>query len=185
MNQVQLWNIAAGHAIQTYPVQGKFVEQVVWSPDGIHIAFPTGDEIQVWNTRTGRQHLLLKELRSIAWSPDGKYVAGTIGYTVKVCDVATGKPVFTYRGHRDSVNSIVWSLDSKRIASASDDGTVQVWNATTGTYVFTYRGPGTAVEKVEWSPDGIYIASMSNGRQGSNYSSYNDRQRTIQVWVGV
>src|SRR5438876_1747399 len=37
-----------------------------------------------------------------------------------------------YRGHTQSIISVAWSPDGKRIASAGNDGTVQVWNAATG-----------------------------------------------------
>ena len=33
----------------------------------------------------------------------------------------------TYRGHRAQVSTVAWSLDGRRIASASADTTVQVW----------------------------------------------------------
>ncbi|GHO49953.1 WD40 repeat domain-containing protein [Ktedonospora formicarum] len=49
------------------------------------------------------------------------------------------KPVYVYHGQSKEVWSVSWSPDSKRIASASDDGTVQVWDATTGKHVFTVR----------------------------------------------
>ncbi len=41
-------------------------------------------------------------------------------------------PLYTYRGHSDSVDTVAWSPDGKRIASASSDTTVQVWDAIDG-----------------------------------------------------
>jgi serine/threonine protein kinase len=35
--------------------------------------------------------------------------------------------LYSYRGHTQQVNGVVWSPDGKRIASCSDDNTVQVW----------------------------------------------------------
>src|SRR6266536_1937877 len=64
-----------------------------------------------------------------------------------------GKAIVTYHGHAKKVNSIAWSPDGKRIASASDDGTVQVWDADTGKRVLTYRGHAGPVTTVVWSLD--------------------------------
>ena len=38
-----------------------------------------------------------------------------------------GKEVLTLRGHTDSVASVAWSPDGKRMATASWDGTVQLY----------------------------------------------------------
>jgi len=48
---------------------------------------------------------------------------------VQVWDAISGKPLLTYKGHNGGVNSVVWSPDGKRLASAGADGTVQVWSA--------------------------------------------------------
>ena len=38
------------------------------------------------------------------------------------------------------VDSVAWSPDGKRLASASYDQTVQVWEASSGTHLLTYTG---------------------------------------------
>ena len=68
-------------------------------------------------------------------------------------------PVFTYHGHRGTVDAVAWH--GRRIASGSDDGTVQVWDAATGGHTLTYRGHSSKVSAVAWSPDGRRIASGS------------------------
>jgi WD40 repeat protein len=82
--------------------------------------------------------------------------------------------LLTYRGHTKGINVVAWSLDSRRIASASDDGTVQVWNASTGKPLLTYgtQASGNSggfllgsliggVQAMAWSPDGASIASAA------------------------
>ncbi len=66
----------------------------------------------------------------MAWSPDGKRIAsGSYDSTVQVWNATDGSNVYIYKGHPDSVDSVVWSPDGKRIASGSRDNTVQVWVA--------------------------------------------------------
>ena len=72
-----------------------------------------------------------------------------------------GATLYTYRGHSDQVHSVEWSLDGRRIASGSFDGTVQVWDANNEGHRYTYRGHSGAVFAVAWSPDGKRIASGS------------------------
>ena len=75
----------------------------------------------------------------------------------------------TYLGHTAAVNSVAWSPDSKRLASASDDQTVRVWDTTSGTTLLTYKGHTDQVNSVAWSPDGKRLASAS-------------ADQTVQVW---
>jgi len=77
--------------------------------------------------------------------------------------------VYTYRGHFELVLDVTWSLDGKRIASASADGTAQIWDATTGDHVLVYGSHSDEVRVVAWSPDGKRIASGSD-------------DKTVQVW---
>jgi WD40 repeat protein len=81
-----------------------------------------------------------------------------------VWDAATGRHLLTYQGHKAPVNTIAWSPDSKRIASASGslEKTVQIWNTMSGTTIYAYRGHTLGVNVVAWSPDGQLIASGSS-----------------------
>jgi WD40 repeat protein len=40
--------------------------------------------------------------------------------------------LLTLGGHTDTVRSVVWSPDGKRLATASYDNVVKVWDAETG-----------------------------------------------------
>jgi WD40 repeat protein len=68
-----------------------------------------------------------------------------------------------------SVNSLVWSPDSQRVAFGASDKTVQILDATTGNHMYTYRGHTDKVSSVSWSPDGKLIVSGS-------------WDKTVQVW---
>jgi WD40 repeat protein len=44
-----------------------------------------------------------------------------------VWDAASGQELLTLKGHSGSVNSVAWSPDGKRLATASGDQTAKVW----------------------------------------------------------
>ena len=84
---------------------------------------------------------------------------------VKVWDATTGQETLTLEGH----NSVSFSPDGQRLASASADGTVKVWDAATGGKLHTLKGHSEFVNSVSFSPDGQRLASAS----GDN---------TVKVW---
>ena len=72
-------------------------------------------------------------------------------------------PSTILEGHRSWVNSVVFSPDSKTLASGSDDNTIRLWDVSTGTEIRTLEGHTDDVESVVFSPDGTRLASASPG----------------------
>ncbi|KAF4222482.1 hypothetical protein CNMCM6457_001372 [Aspergillus fumigatiaffinis] len=75
----------------------------------------------------------------------------------------------TLEGHSMSVSSVVFSHNSKLVASASDDRTVKIWDATSGYCLQTLEGHSMAVSSVMFSHDSKLVASASD-------------DRTVKIW---
>ena len=75
----------------------------------------------------------------------------------------------TLAGHSDSIMSIAFSPDGKRLASGSADKTIKVWDTQTGALKQTLTGHSNGVHSLEFSPDGRTLASGSD-------------DKTIKLW---
>jgi WD40 repeat protein len=82
---VGIWDIAAGKRVATL-VQGGYVVDVAWSPDGKRLASASeNDTAMVWDASSGtllKTFALLLFANAVAWSPDGKLLA--VGVMMKL-----------------------------------------------------------------------------------------------------
>ena len=57
---------------------------------------------------------------------------GMFGPRFRLWDAAASLSLAVLRGHTGTVSSAVFSADSSRVATASDDNTARIWDATSG-----------------------------------------------------
>jgi WD40 repeat protein len=73
--------------------------------------------------------------------------------------------VATLEGHTDLINSLSFSPDGTRLATASNDYTVKLWDTATGNEVLTLKGHSGPVLAVAFDPVGNQLASASRDKE--------------------
>jgi len=82
----------------------------------------------------------------------------------------------TLRGHEDSVLSVAFSPDGRRIVTGSEDNTAKVWDAETGRELLTLKGHADVVFSVAFSPDGRRIVTGSYDKTAKVWDAANSRE---------
>jgi len=113
----------------------SMVNSLAFSPDGALLASGAHREVKIWRRPQSAQKFTLpsaarKQVLAVAASPEGKWLAaGGDDGRVKIWNLATGKSAGTLAGHRGAIDSLKFSGDGARLASASADKTLRVWTS--------------------------------------------------------
>ncbi len=144
---ILVWNWKTGEKLRALRTEGDEVHVVVHlEGDFIAAIFrshPTRLErekltsawnkiVIVWNWRTGKMLWKLEHcdpVISIAFLGNDFLVTGCDFTDATVWNWRTGEELHTLKGHTDSVTSVSFSPDGKRILSGSFDVSVRVWDA--------------------------------------------------------
>src|SRR5207253_9725097 len=86
--EINIWDLATGQSVLTFPGHPEKVTYLDYSPDGKRLASAGPDGVKVWDALTGKQLLALRmqphqEPWRVAFDPQGKRLA-TLSLTGRV-----------------------------------------------------------------------------------------------------
>jgi WD40 repeat protein/serine/threonine protein kinase len=185
----RIWNATSGRELFTLTGHVAASANVPPHEGVIDVAFSPSDKfaatagadgtVKMWSLANGR--LLLDHLAhpdsavvALGFSPDGSRLAtGAFDGTTTVWRVVrateTGessalelKESFTLIGHTTAVYGVAFTPDSRRLATASEDGTAKVWDASSGQELLTLTVQSEGLLDVAITPDGKYLAAAGH-----------------------
>jgi WD40 repeat protein len=157
----QLWNPLSGKPLSPILTNSAVVDAICFNQD----------KIEVRDARSGQLRFpplrLMEYVHWVEFSHDGSRIVGccwdrliTKCYA-QVWSVADGKPVSPKLMHGDGVFSASFSLDDRKILTASEDFTAIVWDAATGTQIIPPVFHEEKVRQACFSPSGGWFATAS------------------------
>ena len=121
------------------------LEHPVFSLDGTNVAALTGQDVKIWDVRTGKKILTIKNLKgwptALAFSEDGRTLAvaaaklASRDSEITVWEVPTGKSINKLKGHNDSIASLQFAGQGRALLIGSLEyepqgavGSVKMWD---------------------------------------------------------
>jgi WD40 repeat protein len=167
------WDTATGRPAEGLKLPERYHDSVLAvAPDGRTLVFapypgiegPDG-RIRLWDLRSGKLLRTLSGGGRIGpigpFSPDGRSFLTNDG-SLQRWELATGRPLLPDTdglGHHTEVHAVVYSPDSRLLASTANDGTVRLWEAVTAKPLHVLRSPECRLLDVTFSADGKRLFS--------------------------
>ncbi|KAF8557889.1 WD40 repeat-like protein [Imleria badia] len=163
--RIKVWDVESHELVREWTREGR-CSTIAVSPDDRLIAVGGWNDVGIY-TMEGR---LVNDIkvdriaRSVSFSPDGKKLACGTWNDIYVYDVDTGALVLgPLKGHKDLVDSVLWSRDGSRLFSGSGDNTIHCWNSDSGEQIGQpWTGHTHWIGSLSLSPDGSILASASD-----------------------
>jgi len=181
------WKAPAREGLQAL-LNNAMTNKIAYSPAHNWIAVSAdGNEIHLWNMRTGKEHRVLKGhedlIERMTFSHNGKWLASSsLDHTVRIWNIATAKERQRLHSGASYVSDLVFSPDGRNLATVSKEHDVRVWSSNNGEEVYRLKGHSAFVNSVKFSPDGKLIATGSNDQTVRLWDSQNGQQ--IQLLHG-
>ncbi|KAI1486282.1 WD40-repeat-containing domain protein [Biscogniauxia mediterranea] len=149
-SDITIWEVSGFRKISVWSEKHSIpVRRVRFSPNGELVAVSVGTDIIIWKVKSAQP---LDGLQEHEQPP----------YDIPGGDVSSEKiPERRILGHKEDIDGLAFSPDSKFLASGSDDHTACIWEVDTGKMQTKLTYHRSHVTTVCFSPDGNFLATGS------------------------
>lgn len=163
------WDVASGQAVHTWLSDQEYGPGsiVALSGEGEWAYLLDADGVsRMQNLHSGVESVLntgLKQITQAAFSPDGRrFAAVSWQGTGELWETQTLRRITALHGFVQSMNSVTFSPDSRRLAIGGDGNeAVKLWDVDSLQELLTLEGLGSGFHTVAFSPDGNVLGASN------------------------
>ncbi len=156
-----------------------------WNKSSTHMLSGSYDRRSiVWDPNTGavvKSYLLHNApVLDGDWRDDNVFATCSSDMAIHVCNFSSedNKPIATFIGHKDEVNTVCWSPSGKFLASCSDDRTAKLWTLENG-LVHDLVGHSKEIYTIRWCTSPVTTPFTTFGNELLCTASFDG---SVRVW---
>jgi WD40 repeat protein len=182
---VTVWDLRGTEPVLRFSCRDFWSYDILYSPDGRSLAVGGMGAIELHDSDTGKERLVLKSPghgspAGVAFSPDGERLAGPVEMgSVQVWETKTGRPILSLRGPPAPCRHTAYGPDGALIAG--DFGSqIVVWDAAGAGVMATIKAPDANdfINSLAFSPDGAHLAAAA-GRTVRLWDAYTGKETRV------
>ena len=163
------WDVASGQSVHTWLGDQEFGPGSIVALSGLgewaYLVDADGVS-RLRNLQSGVESVLntgLKQITQAAFSPDGRHFAAVSWQgTGELWETHTLRRITALHGFVQSMNSVTFSPDSRRLAIGGDGNeAVKLWDVDSLQELMTLEGRGSGFHTVAFSPDGNVLGASN------------------------